>query len=253
MRELEEFGESVRRLYVALTRARERCVVAWTRIEGRGNKELPALAWLLHRNRRHEELLGELTGESPAEDGPARTSRHSGRASKYPGRFPQHEPRGLSRRYRCCRCQMPARHRNSRTGRQGSRVRINARGGAQNQPRLPRVQPPDTASPPDDQFYRSFDGSCLGNPGAAAHRTRRAGPRRRRGRPCRSAGTAPSRGAAAGTQRFHFPPRHHGGQLPARDFRVPGMRPRNGKLRKSARPNSRATTSTRNGTKSPER
>ena len=71
MRELEEFGESVRRLYVALTRARERCVVAWTRIEGRGNKELPALAWLLHRNRRHEELLGELTGESPAEDGPA--------------------------------------------------------------------------------------------------------------------------------------------------------------------------------------
>ena len=57
LRELEEFGESMRRLYVALTRARERCVVAWTRITSKGEKELPPLAWLLHRNTEHDELL----------------------------------------------------------------------------------------------------------------------------------------------------------------------------------------------------
>lgn len=57
LRELEEFGESMRLLYVALTRARERCVVAWTRITSKGDKELPPLAWLLHRDEEHDELL----------------------------------------------------------------------------------------------------------------------------------------------------------------------------------------------------
>lgn len=51
-RELEEFGESVRLLYVALTRARERCVVAWTRITNNRRKTLPPLAWLMHRRGR---------------------------------------------------------------------------------------------------------------------------------------------------------------------------------------------------------
>lgn len=60
-RMLEEFGESVRRLYVALTRARERCVVVWTRA-GRANKELPPLAWLVHRSERHHEKLNAACG-----------------------------------------------------------------------------------------------------------------------------------------------------------------------------------------------
>ena len=42
----EEFSESVRLLYVALTRAKYRCVVAWGQVHG---AEHAPLAWLLHR------------------------------------------------------------------------------------------------------------------------------------------------------------------------------------------------------------
>ncbi|MDE0479113.1 MAG: exodeoxyribonuclease V subunit beta [Gammaproteobacteria bacterium] len=66
---MEDFGESVRRLYVALTRARDRCVVAWTRIASGRNKELPPLAWLMHGYERGVEMLGGLEGGSmPASD-----------------------------------------------------------------------------------------------------------------------------------------------------------------------------------------
>ena len=44
---LEEFAESVRLLYVALTRAKYRCVVAWGQVKG---AEHSPLAWLLHRS-----------------------------------------------------------------------------------------------------------------------------------------------------------------------------------------------------------
>lgn len=71
MRELEEFGESVRRLYVALTRARERCVVVWTRVEGRKNRELPPLAWLMHRNEQCDAALAGLSGAEYAAKSPA--------------------------------------------------------------------------------------------------------------------------------------------------------------------------------------
>ena len=43
---LEEFSESVRLLYVALTRAKYRCVVTWGQVRG---AEHSPLAWLLHR------------------------------------------------------------------------------------------------------------------------------------------------------------------------------------------------------------
>ena len=46
MERLEEFAESVRLLYVALTRAKYRCVVAWGQVNG---AEHSPLAWLLHR------------------------------------------------------------------------------------------------------------------------------------------------------------------------------------------------------------
>lgn len=71
MRELEEFGESVRRLYVALTRARERCVVVWTRVEGRKNRELPPLAWLMHRSEQCDAALAGLNDEEFAVMSPA--------------------------------------------------------------------------------------------------------------------------------------------------------------------------------------
>ena len=43
---VEEFSESLRLLYVALTRARDRCILTWGPIKG---AERSALAWLLHR------------------------------------------------------------------------------------------------------------------------------------------------------------------------------------------------------------
>ena len=45
---VEEFAESVRLLYVALTRAKYRCVVTWGRV---GGAQHAPLAWLLHRAR----------------------------------------------------------------------------------------------------------------------------------------------------------------------------------------------------------
>ena len=45
---VEEFSESVRLLYVALTRAKYRCVVTWGQVRG---AEHAPLAWLLHRTR----------------------------------------------------------------------------------------------------------------------------------------------------------------------------------------------------------
>ena len=45
---IEEFSESVRLLYVALTRAKYRCVVTWGQVSG---AEHAPLAWLLHRTR----------------------------------------------------------------------------------------------------------------------------------------------------------------------------------------------------------
>ena len=44
---VEEFSESLRLLYVALTRARDRCIVTWGQIKG---AERSPLAWLLHRD-----------------------------------------------------------------------------------------------------------------------------------------------------------------------------------------------------------
>ena len=70
-RSLEEFGESVRRLYVALTRAQERCVVAWTRVTSNRKKELPPLAWLLHRSEQHQAALSVPTAASAAESSSA--------------------------------------------------------------------------------------------------------------------------------------------------------------------------------------
>ncbi len=64
---LEEFSSSVRLLYVALTRARERCVITWTRItKSPEKKETPPLAWLLHRQEHHEKALAEDGGPEAA-------------------------------------------------------------------------------------------------------------------------------------------------------------------------------------------
>ena len=64
---LEEFSSSVRLLYVALTRARERCVIAWTRItRDPHGKETPPLAWLLHRDEHDEKTLAEDGGPEAA-------------------------------------------------------------------------------------------------------------------------------------------------------------------------------------------
>ena len=69
---LEEFSESVRLLYVALTRAKYRCVVAWGQVRG---AEHAPLAWLLHRS-----------GGSPAAmTGPGRGGSESGSGAKGPG------------------------------------------------------------------------------------------------------------------------------------------------------------------------
>ncbi len=70
-RSLEEFGESVRRLYVALTRARERCVIAWTRVTSNRKKELPPLAWLLHRSEQYQAVLSASTVANAAKSSSA--------------------------------------------------------------------------------------------------------------------------------------------------------------------------------------
>ena len=65
MERLEEFAESVRLLYVALTRAKYRCVVAWGQVRG---AEHSPLAWLLHRAagaKRADTALGSAGPDGP--------------------------------------------------------------------------------------------------------------------------------------------------------------------------------------------
>ena len=62
---LEEFAETVRLLYVALTRAKYRCVVAWGQVRG---AEHSPLAWLLHRpagGREVDTALGSVERDMP--------------------------------------------------------------------------------------------------------------------------------------------------------------------------------------------
>ena len=60
---LEEFAESVRLFYVAVTRAKYRCVVAWGQVHG---AEHAPLAWLLHRS-----AVGQTPVKEPDGDGAA--------------------------------------------------------------------------------------------------------------------------------------------------------------------------------------
>ena len=60
---LEEFAESVRLFYVALTRAKHRCVVAWGQVRG---AEHSPLAWLLHRPAGGRCPVAEPVGEDAA-------------------------------------------------------------------------------------------------------------------------------------------------------------------------------------------
>ena len=69
---VEEFAESVRLLYVALTRAKYRCVVTWGRV---GGAEHAPLAWLLHRAR---------PGSAPAA-GPGSGPENGGEAERADG------------------------------------------------------------------------------------------------------------------------------------------------------------------------
>ena len=74
MERLEEFAESVRLLYVALTRAKYRCVVTWGQVRG---AEHSPLAWLLHRA-----AGGKAAG---AEDGSVEEGASCGVAGEGPG------------------------------------------------------------------------------------------------------------------------------------------------------------------------
>ena len=66
----EEFAESVRLLYVAVTRAQSRCVVAWGQVNG---AERSPLAWLLHRPVAEPEETSGPEHERPAnQQGPDR-------------------------------------------------------------------------------------------------------------------------------------------------------------------------------------
>ena len=60
---LEEFAESVRLFYVALTRAKYRCVVTWGQV--RGAEDSP-LAWLLHRSADGQPSFTEPDGDDAA-------------------------------------------------------------------------------------------------------------------------------------------------------------------------------------------
>jgi exodeoxyribonuclease V beta subunit len=54
----ERLAEDLRLLYVALTRARQRCVVFWGRLGAPQRMAATGLAWLLHRGQRQLEALG---------------------------------------------------------------------------------------------------------------------------------------------------------------------------------------------------
>ena len=60
---LEEFAESVRLFYVAVTRAKYRCVVAWGQVRG---AEHAPLAWLLHRSAGGQSPITEPKGGGAA-------------------------------------------------------------------------------------------------------------------------------------------------------------------------------------------
>ena len=60
---LEEFAESVRLFYVAVTRAKYRCVVTWGQV--RGAEDAP-LAWLLHRSADGQPPTAESDGDDAA-------------------------------------------------------------------------------------------------------------------------------------------------------------------------------------------
>ena len=63
---VEEFSESLRLLYVALTRAKHRCVVTWGQIKG---AERSPLAWLLHRGPEMRAGIADMgSGRGDAED-----------------------------------------------------------------------------------------------------------------------------------------------------------------------------------------
>jgi len=70
----EALAESVRLLYVALTRARHRCYLYWGSVKGAGRSPL---AWLLHppAEPREGDLLAAMTGEFSALDDRALRSR----------------------------------------------------------------------------------------------------------------------------------------------------------------------------------
>ena len=87
---VEEFSESLRLLYVAFTRARDRCIVTWGPIKG---AERSPLAWLLHRGAEvRAGILDTNSDEGDTEEAsgansaiPARTVR-SGRSARSRGR-----------------------------------------------------------------------------------------------------------------------------------------------------------------------
>ena len=64
---LEEFSESLRLFYVALTRAKYRCVVAWGQVRA---AEHAPLAWLLHRTYREPSAEGSARSGADSAAGP---------------------------------------------------------------------------------------------------------------------------------------------------------------------------------------
>ena len=75
---LEEFSESLRLFYVALTRAKYRCVVAWGQVR---SAEHAPLAWLLHRT--YREPAHEPSAEGSARSGAESVARPNG--APFPG------------------------------------------------------------------------------------------------------------------------------------------------------------------------
>ena len=78
---IEEFSESLRLLYVALTRAKYRCVVTWGQVRG---AEHSPLAWLLHRD--PEPDTARVSGEA-GKDTEGATERSSRGSGKEPATF----------------------------------------------------------------------------------------------------------------------------------------------------------------------
>ena len=79
---LEEFAESVRLLYVALTRAKYRCVVGWGRVR---DAEYAPLAWLLHREGRRLSAPAPGPEEGPGSVEPVDAAALSASAARFAG------------------------------------------------------------------------------------------------------------------------------------------------------------------------